>query len=93
MSRKAVGGASLVVVDVVASIQAQEVTDVRGWGRYTGGVLEGVEHRRLIVITVYFPCETLGEGSAWHTQLRGMRLIVGNDYCRQCVTCSSQSQG
>ena len=79
VSRKAVGGASLVVSDAVASIQAQQVTDMRGWGRYTGRVLEGTDHRRLIVITVYFPCETLGEGSAWQTQLRGMQLIASDE--------------
>ena len=59
------GGASLVVADAVASIQAQRITDMRGWGRYTGSVLVGTEHRRLVVTTAYFPCEALGEGSAW----------------------------
>ena len=77
--RTAVGGASLVVADTVASIQAQHIGDGRGWGRYSGRVLEGKDHRRLIVLTIHFPCETSGEGSAWQTQLRAMKAIAGDD--------------
>ena len=75
LKKTVVGGVSLVADDSIAKIQGLRFEDSRGWGRFVGRVLIGSDAKRILLITVYFPTDSTGEGSAWQTQLRGMQSI------------------
>jgi hypothetical protein len=54
--RPAVGGTLVATDDALSRILGVEVTDPRGWGRFTGRILVGKEGTTTVVLTVYFPC-------------------------------------
>ena len=77
--RRAVGGASLIADETMAKIQGVRFADSRCWGRFVGRVLVGRDAKRILLITVHFPTEASGEGSAWQTQSRAMQGIDPED--------------
>ena len=79
LTRRAVGGVSLVADETLAKIQGMKFVDSRGWGRFVGRVLVGKDAKRILLITVYFPTEASGEGSAWQSQKRAMQGIGEED--------------
>ena len=81
MAQVPIGGTALINGGVIAKNSTIEIKDDRGWGRFSGRVIEGQKDdyntTNLAIISYYGPVQ--GTGGTWGAQEKKMELLPKNE--------------